>query len=235
MKKNSLLLFILIFSFSCKQEKVNQKKDKTLISNEASRYGMPKKMNNSQIRKLSDGPFIEFINDKINKNLGLFEFILWSDDKGNHLRKISIKKDGKDFQTIYTNKEIWEKEFKLVDWNFDGYKDISVIYNCGSGGCAYWIWNYSPSKNKFVYNKDLSDVLGLEKDSVNKFIVYHWRAGYNDENWDTMKYVNDKLFFVKGLYQQRWNDQKGRDWIKKTRSKIINNKKVYKVDSAIVN
>ena len=125
-------------------------------------------------------------------------------------------------------------DYKLIDWDFDGYKDITVLSNCGSGGCAYWIWNYSPSKNKFVYNEALSDVLGLEMDSIHKFIIFHSRAGYAQENWDTMKYHNNKLVFVKGLYQERWTDQKGRRWIKKTRSKIINNKEIYKVDSAIV-
>lgn len=35
------------------------------------------------------------------------------------------------------------EKFGLIDWNFDGYKDITVLDNCGTGGCAYWIWNYS--------------------------------------------------------------------------------------------
>ena len=49
-------------------------------------------------------------------------------------------------QEIIANKSFEKKEFKLIDCNFDGYKDISVLYNCGSGGCAYWIWNYSAEK-----------------------------------------------------------------------------------------
>ena len=31
------------------------------------------------------------------------------------------------FQEIKANKSIYLKEFRLVDWNFDGYKDISVL------------------------------------------------------------------------------------------------------------
>ncbi len=109
------------------------------------------------------------------------------DSDGYNLKSIFVYSDLIKVQEIIANKDIERKEFRLVDWNFDGYKDISVLYNCGSGGCAYWIWNYSPKTRKYYYNKKLSEVLGLEIDTVSKFVIFHYRAGYESELWDTLK------------------------------------------------
>jgi hypothetical protein len=125
-------------------------------------------------------------------------------------------------------------EFQLIDWNFDGHKDISVLYNCGSGGCAYWIWNYSSKENRYIYNKELSEVLGLEIDTTDQYIVLHFRAGYSEENWDSLKYKDNKLIFVKGLYRVRWNDSLGNSWVKNTYSKRINKVVITKTDSFII-
>ena len=157
-----------------------------------------------------------------------------TDSTGYILKSIFVYSDAIKVQEIIANKDIEKKEFRLVDWNFDGYKDISVLYNCGSGGCAYWIWNYSPKSGKYYFNKELSEVLGLEIDIADKFIIFHYRAGYPEEYWDTLQYKKNKLTFVKGLYQERWNDESGNSWIKHTYSKNINNKRVVRVDSSII-
>lgn len=157
-----------------------------------------------------------------------------TDSTGYILKSIFIYSDAIKVQEIIANKNIERKEFRLVDWNFDGYKDISVFGSCGSGGCAYWIWNYSPKSGKYYFNKELSEVLGLEIDNADEFIIFHYRAGYPEEFWDTLQYKNDKLTFVKGLYQERWGDIHGNSWIKHTYSKNINNKRVVKVDSSII-
>ena len=156
------------------------------------------------------------------------------DSEGYLLKSIFVYSDLIKVQEIIANKDIGRKEFRLVDWNFDGYKDISVLYNCGSGGCAYWIWNYSPENGKYYFNKELSEVLGLEIDIAGKFIIFHYREGSVQEYWDTLQYKKNKLTFVKGLYQERWNDKLGNSWIKNTYSKNINNKRVVRVDSSIV-
>jgi hypothetical protein len=156
------------------------------------------------------------------------------DSTGYILKSILVYSDAIKVQEIIANKDIEKKEFRLVDWNFDGHKDISVLYNCGSGGCAYWIWNYSPENGKYYFNKELSEVLGLEIDIAGKFIIFHYRAGYPEEYWDTLQYKKNKLTFVKGLYQERWNDSLGNSWIKHTYSKNINNKRIVRVDSSII-
>ncbi|MGV8944893.1 MAG: XAC2610-related protein [Lutibacter sp.] len=126
------------------------------------------------------------------------------DSSGYLLKSIIVYSDNIKVQEIIANKEMWPegqvKNFQLIDWNFDGFKDITVLYNCGSGGCAYWIWNYSPKINKYIYNNKLSEVLGLEIDTISKYIVFHYRAGYSEERWDSLQYINNKLKLVKNKF-----------------------------------
>lgn len=229
MKKISLVLCILIFSLSCKHVKINQNGNQSLVIKNTSLDSVL--VDKSPVFEVDnkDKPFCIRIIGNINSDSDIFKFTFISDSSGHVLRKIIIYKNEKLFQTINTNKDVLDREFKLIDWNFDGYKDICVLYNCGSGGCAYWIWNYSKAKNKFIYNKQLSEILGLEMDSVSKFIVYHYRCGYQEEYWDTMKYVNNKLVFVKGLFRER-----GMDWAFFTRRKMVNNKVVTTHDSCLI-
>ncbi len=155
------------------------------------------------------------------------------DSSGYILKTIDIYSNNKHIQKIIANKEIERNEFQLIDWNFDGYKDISVLNNCGSGGCAYWIWNCSLKESRYIYNKELSEVLGLEIDSFGKYIVFHYREGYSEEYWDSLQYKDSKLLFVKGLYRKRWNDSLGNSWVKNTYTKMINKVMITKIDSFI--
>jgi len=156
------------------------------------------------------------------------------DTSGYLLKSIIVYSDKIPIQIISANKSIEKKDFQLIDWNFDGYKDITARYNCGSGGCAYWIWNYSKESGEFYYNEELSDNLGLGIDSLSKYIIYHYRAGFSEENWDTLQYQNNKLSFVKGLYIQRWGDTLNRTWAQYTHTKMVTNKLFTTVDSPIV-
>ena len=162
-----------------------------------------------------------------------FSFKFNLDSAGDLLKTIGVYSSNKLVQRIIANKVIEQHKFELIDWNFDGYKDISVLSGCGSGGCTYWIWNYSPKLNKYIYNKELSEVIGLEIDTFNQYIVIHYRAGFSEENWDTLTYKNNKISFVKGLYRERWNDSQGNLWVKHTFSKLINNVLEIKTDSFI--
>ena len=121
------------------------------------------------------------------------------DSTGYILTSINIYSESKCIQKITTKKDIESKHFELIDWNFDGYKDISVLSNCGSGGCVYWIWNYNPNSGTYEYNKELSEVLGLEMDSKQKHIIFHYRFGDQDEYWKYYDYKNNKLVYIKEI------------------------------------
>ena len=124
-------------------------------------------------------------------------FKFYTDFSGYNLKTILVHKDSEKVQEITANKSILTKDFQLTDWNFDGFKDISVLYNCGSGGCAYWIWNYSPKTKQYYYNEELSGRLGLEMDAKTQQIIFHYRTGSSEESWEYYNYINDKLTFIK--------------------------------------
>jgi hypothetical protein len=122
---------------------------------------------------------------------------------------------------------------ELIDWNFDGIKDISVKCIGGSGGQPYEIWLYSNKLKKFIFNKDISD-RNLLIDSINKRIVFYRRDGYEFEFWDTMKFKKDKLIFDRGTAITQWNDAEGNTWKKTHSVKFRNGKYIAKIDSCII-
>ena len=195
MKKILFLFLILFLSVSCKQDK-----PKPVVVRKVT---PPIEAKKKDVVKDS-------ISGYINPKLALYGFKFITDTSHHELKKIKIYCDAKLVQTIKTKKECEHLDFSLIDWNFDGYKDITAIYNCGSGGCAYWIWNYSPKLKKFVYNSVLSGVLGLEIDSVSKYIVIHFRNGCKYESWDSLKYVKNDLKFVKGRERIICEDKTGK-------------------------
>jgi len=225
MKETAILIIMIMFCYSCNTRNSKSNNDKQVTKDSV--HNIP--IENDSISKLN-GDSIPPTKIYGNKSLS-FKFNI--DSSGYLLKTINVYSENMPIQIITANKEIGNKEFQLIDWNFDGFKDITVLYNCGSGGCAYWIWNYSPKTNNFIYNKELSEVLGLEIDTADQFIVFHYRAGYSEERWDSLKYVNNKLQFVKGLYRERWNDSIGNSWVKNTYSKIINNVLITNIDSSI--
>lgn len=158
-KNGFLLLLPLLFVF-CKKEQ------------DSPTYNPPAKTVN--VQKVKAKISIDSIKvAKFDKKEYSFKFN--TDTSGYKLLSIKVYSKDKLHQLIKTNKEISEKEFSLLDWNFDGYKDITVLYNRGSGGSSYWIWNYNLKTHKFLYNKKLSEVLGLEIDSVSKKAICNYR------------------------------------------------------------
>ena len=216
---------MIMFCYSCNTRNSKSNNDKQVTKDSV--HNIP--IENNFLSKLN-GDSIPPTKIYGNKSLS-FKFNI--DSSGYLLKTINVYSENMPIQIITANKEIGNKEFQLIDWNFDGVKDITVLSNCSSGGCAYWIWNYSPKTNNFIYNKELSEVLGLEIDAADQFIVFHYRAGYSEERWDSLKYVNKKLQFVKGLYRERWNDSIGNSWVKNTYSKMINNVLITNIDSSI--
>ena len=178
MKNYYYYLLILFFIASCNSNKNEVKKEK--MKKEIKIVELNKKVTDSIVDP-------DFPNNSFKFNI---------DSTGYVLNSIFVYSDSKCIQKINSNKDIESNEFELIDWNFDGYKDISVVYNCGSGGCAYWIWNYIPKSNNYEYNKELSEVLGLEMDLKQKQIIFHHRFGDQDEYWRYYKYINNKLTLI---------------------------------------
>ena len=155
--------------------------------------------------------------------VGKLEFI----PKLDTLRKNSIivKSGNKVFQTIKLRAPLPE-EFELIDWNFDGYKDVSIRFLSGSAGVSYEIYNYDKVKNRFILNKELLDNY-LKIDSIHQRVVFTFSSGCDIKNWDTMKYVNNKLVFEKGLNLNRLTNK----LVRVKSSKMMDGKIIEKTDT----
>lgn len=172
-----------------------------------------------------------------NANIGgknAFSFKFNTDSVGAYLRSIDVFSEAELLQNITVERNTY-RQYRLVDWNFDGYKDISIEKECGSGGCTYLIWNYEPYEKIFIYNKELSENFGLERDSINKQIIIHRRGGYSFETWEYFEYsTGDKLVFIKSREAHRNFDSLGQLWEKNILTEFVNNKLASKVDSFII-
>ena len=222
-----LYTLIFIFFYSCYTKNEEKKSTLNAVDTDTTNY----KIKTIQSDYIVLGDSIVTLKKEGYPQLS-YKFNL--DSSGDFLKSIVVYSDKVKIQKIILNIQKHVEKLELIDWNFDGYKDISILYNSGSGGSSYWIWNYSPKTRKYYFNKELSEVLGLEIDTEEKAIIFHYSEGYSREYWDTLQYKNNKLTFVKGLLQERWNDKLGNSWIKHSYSKKINNKIVVMVDSSII-
>jgi len=224
------ILFFLLFISFCSCNIKNKQLPKNDNSIEADSYETNLKID---ILSVNDS----IVGDKIEGAPQLsYKFNI--DSTGYLLKSIIVYSDGSKIQEIIANKQLGSignsERFQLIDWNFDGFKDISIYDAWGSGGRTYLIWNYSEKDGRYYYNTRLSEYLGLEIDPVSKYIIFHYRAGYESEYWDSLQYVNNKLKFVKGLHQHSYLDGEGNFWVKKTHNKIVNNQLITSVDSLII-
>ena len=223
MNKLLIILSVFLIIVSCKHESPKQ------VVSKPSKH----------IAKIKPLVFKDSISGKINAEMGVLGFKFEVDTIEGKLRKIKIYEDGKIYQTIVANKEIdlignnHHKTYQLIDWNFDGYKDITVFGEWTVSGSRYLIYNYSPKRKKFIYNVELSYKLGLNIDSISKYIVFDYRNSMDrEEFWDTCRYVNNRLQFVKGAYQKIRNDtDRVSHWVINIHSRRIGNKYMRTKDS----
>ena len=229
MKTTVLFSILSIILFSCNSKPIEPAGVESTMPKDSVKFVKKQKTEIQLDYKLLNDSII--CNPIAGKEQLSYKFNL--DSSGYFLKSIIVYSDFKKIQKITVNQMVEGNNFQLRDWNFDGYKDISVLSSSGSGGRTYFIWNYVPKSYRYSYNKTLSGYIGLEMDSISKYIIFHYRAGYPEEKWDTFSYINNKLHFLKGVYQERYSDGKN-NWVKRSRSIILNNKLIETADSFIV-
>jgi hypothetical protein len=145
------------------------------------------------------------------------------------LIKLSIYQLNKLIQTINYNDDCYFLE--LIDWNFDGYKDISILYDAGAtGNTTYRVWLYNPKKKTFILDSNF--LTGNCFIDTNKgFIIKHYREGSQFEIWEYYKCKNNKLIFNHSKEVQFLNYGKKGTWDKITRKSIRENKEIITADS----
>jgi hypothetical protein len=151
---------------------------------------------------------------KIDEKLPAYDFKIVGKLKSNHLLPIyvEVKSNGKIIQKLKAidkfdnEREGWWNEWdfelanivEVVDINFDGYLDLRLLYNTGAtGNNWYGTYLFNPSKGKFVYHKELSQLSGISLDHNSKQIITYNRGGFCEEYREYYKFSNNKLILVK--------------------------------------
>jgi hypothetical protein len=85
-----------------------------------------------------------------------------------------------------------------VDANFDGYKDLRILNECGAtGNCSYDFYLYDPATNRFVENSFLSNLSTPTFDEAKKQVTTDQNSSAADWESDTYQYENGKYVLVK--------------------------------------
>ncbi|MFZ0420512.1 MAG: hypothetical protein WAM04_20585 [Candidatus Sulfotelmatobacter sp.] len=78
-----------------------------------------------------------------------------------------------------------------VDANFDGYKDLQILSNCGAtGNCSYDFYIYDPKKEEFLRNDFLSDLGTPSFDAKKKQVTSSSNGSASDWQNETYQYEN---------------------------------------------
>jgi hypothetical protein len=85
-----------------------------------------------------------------------------------------------------------------VDANFDGYKDLQLLNNCGgTGNCAYEFYLYNPATNRFVRNEFLSNLSTPEFHADKKQVTTHSHGSASDWESDTYRYEDGHYSLIR--------------------------------------
>lgn len=83
---------------------------------------------------------------------------------------------------------------ELVDFNFDGYPDLSVFNMAGNVQVMYDVYLFDPSQQKFVLNRKLSEMPCVEADPAKKLVLSNCNHSSACENWsETYRWSEDQL------------------------------------------
>jgi hypothetical protein len=76
---------------------------------------------------------------------------------------------------------------RAVDANFDGYRDLQLLSNCGAtGNCSYDFYLYDPKTKQFVHNDFLTSLTTPSFDAAKKQVTTHSNSSASD--WSTETY-----------------------------------------------
>jgi hypothetical protein len=126
--------------------------------------------------------------------------------------KIKIYKANKGIliQTLDENDFELAVQFDILDYNFDGYKDIYLKDRCAiSDNCAGHVFLYNPSTGKYKLAKEFDDLITIRVSKTKKRI-YSLNRSMAGASWqfDVYRYINKKLTLIVSYSQSPGADGK---------------------------
>ncbi len=97
-----------------------------------------------------------------------------------------------------------------VDANFDGYKDLQLLSQCGgTGNCSYDFYLCDPKTNEFVHNDFLSGLSTPSFDQAKKQVTTSSNGSASDWQNETYQYENDGRYTLIHREVSTWDREKG--------------------------
>jgi hypothetical protein len=85
----------------------------------------------------------------------------------------------------------------VVDANFDGYKDLRILNQCGgTGNCSYGFYLYDPKLGQFVQNNFLSDLTTPSFDVAKKQVTTSSNSSVADWQSETYQYKDGQYTLI---------------------------------------
>lgn len=98
-----------------------------------------------------------------------------------------------------------DRVLSLLDANFDGYRDIQLMSNCGAtGNCSYNFYLYDPKTGQFVLNDFLTGLGTPSFDSAKKQVITNWNSSAADWQSETYQYQGGQYTLI-GRDISEWN------------------------------
>ncbi|EMJ65610.1 hypothetical protein LEP1GSC051_3241 [Leptospira sp. P2653] len=120
--------------------------------------------------------------------------------------------------------------FVAEDVNFDGYKDIRLIVDQGATGnrwYAYWLFH--PSKNRFIENEELDELVNPVFDLKTKTILTYYHLSSREYVNGTYKFAKNGKLIKIHEERQELIDKNNTSTLYKTVSRLKNGKWVSRI------
>ena len=120
-----------------------------------------------------------------------------------------------DWGMVTSESELIKNLLTPIDANFDGYKDLQILSNCGAtGNCSYDFFLYDPVTSQFVHNEFLTNNLcSPEFDAKKKQITTHSNGSASDWQNETYQYEDGHYTLIR---------QEISAWDRKTQTVTVN-------------
>ncbi len=90
-----------------------------------------------------------------------------------------------------------EEFFEVKDYNFDSYKDVSLLSAWGPGVRTWIVWIYMPDKKIFETNEFYSDLNLPKINTTKRELQVYYNNGDKEEIISTYKFYSNKYHLIK--------------------------------------
>jgi len=212
--KITVLLIVLLLIFSCQKDE----KSKTFAS--VIRTDSPATSKDKAV-KLSDEEIVKIQREEekersqivrkyiVSKKGNGFEYKVFCEEQKSgmiNFPKIEVLKKGKLFQKLEIDKDstlvLHDDEVSFSceeDWNFDGYKDFTLIKWVGMADQSYYLWLFDRKLGKYKLSPSFGKIINPVADKKSKGITSSYHAGPTTYYYSTYQFK--KGSFVKTHFE----------------------------------